>query len=49
FRHSYMKPAELEKVVGTLLEKGWIEKSLSPWTSNIFAVSKKDPKIGHIL
>ncbi|ETO62198.1 hypothetical protein F444_19874 [Phytophthora nicotianae P1976] len=31
-----------------LLDKKWIEKSFSPWVSNIFAIPKKDPTTGLI-
>ncbi|GMG14575.1 unnamed protein product [Phytophthora fragariaefolia] len=46
FRHSPVERAALSACDQEPLEKGWIEPSDSPWTSSIFAVSKKDPTTG---
>ncbi|KAL4145628.1 hypothetical protein PRNP1_013295 [Phytophthora ramorum] len=48
FRHSQVEKNALDEFVASLLKKQWIEKSYSPWVSNIFAVPKKDPRTGQI-
>jgi hypothetical protein len=42
FRLSPVEIEALESFVSQLLKKKWIERSVSPWISNIFAVPKRD-------
>lgn len=43
-----MEQQALKDFVQQLLDKQWIERSSSPWVSNIFAVPKRDPATGEL-
>lgn len=45
-RLSQTKQEALDLFIQENLKKGWIENSSSPWVSNIFGISKKDPMTG---
>ena len=46
FRLSKVEQDGLQQFVEENIRKGWIEVSNSPWVSNIFEMSKKDPATG---
>lgn len=48
FRHSEVERSALCDFVQKILDQKWIDKSFSPWVSNIVAVPKKDPTTGLI-
>lgn len=48
FRQAHVEKAALKFFVDKLLHKKWIERSSSPWVSNIFAVPKRDTVTGQL-